>query len=449
MRRRHIASMTDPDLRIRVLSAISQIAAPDWDACANPTPLLAAGKPSSQSTVPTLEPPSPAAKPQRLCAATSSSEARGTAYNPFLSHAFLHALEISGSATARTGWLPQHLVAETAAGATLGVAPCYLKSHSRGEYVFDHSWADAYERAGGNYYPKLQVSVPFTPATGRRLLARTKGPDQEVREIQAALAMGLVQLCETLDSSSVHVTFATEPECDLLGGHGFLRRTDQQFHWNNADYGTFDDFLAALSARKRKTIRRERRDALPPGIEVQWLTGSDLTEAVWDAFFAFYMETGSRKWGRPYLTRAFYSLIGQTMANRILLVMAKRAGRFIAGAINFIGSDTLYGRHWGAIEHHPFLHFELCYYQAIDYAIAHGLQCVEAGAQGEHKLARGYLPVLTHSAHHIADPRLRRAVADYLKHERAYVEAAGRELIEAAPFRKDLSLDGPAERPEP
>jgi predicted N-acyltransferase len=227
----------------------------------------------------------------------------------------------------------------------------------------------------------------------------------------------------------------------MLGERGFLMRTDQQFHWCNAGYATFDDFLAALSARKRKTIKRERRDALAPGIEVQWLTGSDLTETVWDRFFEFYMETGSRKWGRPYLTRAFYSLVGETMGDRVLLVMAKRAGRYIAGAINFIGSHALFGRHWGAVEHHPFLHFELCYYQAIDYAIVNRLATVEAGAQGEHKLARGYMPVTTHSAHYIADGGLRRAIDDYLKRERAYVAAAGRELAEASPFRKDLMIE--------
>ena len=358
-----------------------------------------------------------------------------SAYNPFISHAFLHALEASASATARTGWQPQHLLAESADGTLLGAVPCYLKSHSRGEYVFDRGWAEAYERAGGDYYPKLQVSVPFTPATGRRLLVR---PGADAEPVRSALTAGLLELCRRHEASSVHVTFMPEPECAYLAAQGFLRRTDQQFHWENDGYATFDAFLEALSSRKRKTIKRERREALENGISVHWLTGSDLTEDVWDAFFDFYMETGSRKWGRPYLTRQFYSLIGQTMADRIVLIMAKRAGRWIAGAINFIGSDTLYGRHWGAIEHHPFLHFEICYYQAIEFAIAKKLARVEAGAQGEHKLARGYLPVTTHSAHYIADPSLRRAIADYLARERAYVEAAGEELAAAAPFRKDL-----------
>jgi predicted N-acyltransferase len=347
----------------------------------------------------------------------------------------LHSLEASGSATARTGWQPQHLVAETAEGTIVGAVPCYLKSHSRGEYVFDHGWADAYEHAGGRYYPKLQVSVPFTPATGPRLLVRQAEDD----DVRAALVQGLIELCRRHQASSVHVTFAPKPEWDFLAGHGFLQRTDTQFHWENAGYASFEDFLSALNARKRKTIRRERREALAPGISVHWLTGTDLTEDVWDSFFAFYMETGSRKWGRPYLTRAFYSLVGDRMRDRIVLMMAKRSGRWIAGAINFIGADTLFGRHWGAIEHHPFLHFEMCYYQAIEFAIAKKLARVEAGAQGEHKLLRGYLPTTTYSAHYIADPRLRRAIADFLVRERAGVEAFSAELAAAAPFRKDLA----------
>jgi uncharacterized protein len=365
-----------------------------------------------------------------------ASIAQKIPYNPFISYDFLYALEASGSATARAGWQPQHVLAEGPDGAVHGAVPCYLKSHSQGEYVFDRGWAEAYERAGGQYYPKLQVSVPFTPATGRRLLLRPSPGADRVRE---GLIAGLIELCRRHETSSVHFTFLPEAECRALVGHGFLHRTDQQFHWENAGYAGFDAFLEALSARKRKTIKRERRDALAPGITIHWLTGKDLTEAAWDAFFEFYMETGSRKWGRPYLTRKFYSLIGASMADKIVLMMAKRAGRYIAGAINFIGSDALFGRHWGAIEHHPFLHFELCYYQAIEFAIDRKLKRVEAGAQGEHKLARGYLPVTTHSAHFIADPGLRRAVADYLVRERAYVEAAGQELAAAAPFRKDLA----------
>ncbi|HYI27445.1 MAG TPA: GNAT family N-acetyltransferase [Bradyrhizobium sp.] len=397
--------MSDPELRLRVIPAIDQIAAAAWDSCANPAREDA--EPKSQDQL----------------------------NNPFISHAFLHALEASASATARTGWQPQHLLAEHADGTLAGVVPCYLKSHSQGEYVFDRGWAEAFERAGGDYYPKLQVSVPFTPANGRRLLVRP-GPDAE--PAQAAITAGLLELCRRHEASSVHVTFMPERECAYLASQGFLRRTDQQFHWENGGYATFDAFLEALSSRKRKTIKRERRDALDNGITVHWLTGSDLTEEAWDAFFNFYMETGSRKWGRPYLTRQFYSLIGQSMADRVVLIMAKRAGRWIAGAINFIGSDTLFGRNWGAVEHHPFLHFEICYYQAIEFAIARKLVRVEAGAQGEHKLARGYLPVTTHSAHYIANPSLRRAIADYLERERAYVEAAGDELAAAAPFRKDL-----------
>lgn len=407
-------------LRLRVVPTIGDIPPQAWNACANPA--LPA---QPQAHLQTLDAPS------RLFQQISSP----ATYNPFITHEFLDSLEASGSATARTGWQPQHLIAETEEDGIVGAVPCYLKSHSRGEYVFDHGWADAYERAGGRYYPKLQVSVPFTPASGPRLLVRRAG-DASVR---TALVQALIELCRRHQASSVHVTFAPKAEWDFLADHGFLQRTDVQFHWENTGYGSFEDFLAALNAHKRKTIRRERREALAAGISVHWLTGNDLTEEVWDAFFAFYMDTGSRKWGRPYLTRAFYSLVGERMRDRIVLIMAKRAGRWIAGAINFIGSDTLFGRHWGAIEHHPFLHFEICYYQAIDFAIAHKLARVEAGAQGEHKLWRGYKPATTYSAHYIADPRLRRAIADYLLRERASVEAFGAELAAAAPFRKDLA----------
>jgi predicted N-acyltransferase len=299
--------------------------------------------------------------------------------------------------------------------------------------VFDRGWADAYELAGGRYYPKLQAAVPFTPATGPRLLIRD-GADRDL--VAGALAGGLKALCEATSASSAHVTFAREDEARFLGKQGFLLRNDQQFHWRNDGYKGFEDFLATLNSRHRKAIKRERREALTADITIHWLTGSDITEDAWDAFFAFYMETGSRKWGRPYLTRQFFSLIGETMSRDVLLVMAKRNGRWIAGAINFIGSNTLFGRNWGAVEHHPFLHFEVCYYQAIDFAIQRGLKTVEAGAQGEHKLARGYLPQTTHSAHYIADPDLRRAISDYLKRERAYVVEVGRELTEAGPFRK-------------
>jgi len=415
-----MALMTD-ELRLRVIASIDQVPAAQWDACANPVcanPVVEAKSEGPNDGFEGLR-----------------QKTETIPYNPFISHDFLYACEASGSATARTGWQPQHLIAEGPNDVILGVVPCYLKSHSRGEYVFDRGWAEAYERAGGNYYPKLQVCVPFTPATGRRLLVRP-GPTAE--SIKAALAAGLTELCRRHDASGVHVTFMPEDECRYLSGRSFLERTDQQFHWENGGYATFDAFLEALSARKRKTIKRERRDALANGITIHRLSGKDLTEEVWDAFFDFYMETGSRKWGRPYLTREFYSLIGERMADKVVLVMAKRAGKWIAGAINFVGSDTLFGRHWGCVEQHPFLHFEICYYQAIEYAIAHKLKRVEAGAQGEHKLARGYLPNITYSAHYIADPGLRRAIADYLKRERAYVEAAGEELAAAAPFRKDL-----------
>ncbi|MDP9570999.1 UNVERIFIED_ORG: putative N-acyltransferase [Agrobacterium larrymoorei] len=355
-----------------------------------------------------------------------------TPYNPFISHAFLSALEESGSATAKTGWLGQHLLLERSDGRLMGAVPGYLKNHSRGEYVFDQGWADAFERAGGRYYPKLQCSVPFTPATGPRLL--TTGLD--VAAIQQVLASGLQQVTEKLGISSAHVTFANEDEIEALEDEGFLHRTDQQFHFINEGYRDHSDFLDALSSRKRKTLKKERRSALENGIEIDWLTGSDLTENIWDQFFTFYMDTGSRKWGKPYLTRAFYSLIGERMADDILLVMAKREGKYVAGAINFIGGDALYGRHWGCIEDHPFLHFEVCYHQAIDFALSKGLKRVEAGAQGEHKLARGYTPVTTHSAHYIAHPALRRAIADYLERERSEVEQINDYLEDHSPFRK-------------
>ena len=359
-----------------------------------------------------------------------------SAYNPFVSFDFLNILEESGCAVRKTGWQGHHLRLEDAAGAVLGAVPCYVKSHSQGEYVFDHGWADALERAGGSYYPKLQASVPFTPATGPRLLV-SRIVDSPATK--AVLAGGLKTVTERLGVSSAHVTFAPEDDMKALEGAGFLRRTDQQFHFFNEGYSTYDDFLATLASRKRKALKKERREALADGISIDWLTGSDLTESVWDDFFAFYMDTGGRKWGRPYLTRKFFSLIGERMADDVLLVMAKRAGRYVAGAINFIGSDTLYGRNWGCIEDHPFLHFEVCYHQAIDFAIERKLKVVEAGAQGEHKLARGYRPVTTQSAHFIAHPGLRNAVADYLKRERREVSRMSEYLEEHGPFRKDLA----------
>jgi uncharacterized protein len=354
-------------------------------------------------------------------------------FNPFVSHAFLSSLEDSGCVGAKTGWTPVHVLVEDEAEKLVGAVPCYLKSHSMGEYVFDHSWADAYTRAGGHYYPKLQVSVPFTPATGPRLLVPNGARASEIRSYAIA---GLRALRDQTGASSIHATFLQQDDLDAFAAHGFLRRDDRQFHWLNDGYRSFEDFLAALSSRKRKAIRRERRDALANDVSIEWITGRDITEAHWDAFFAFYMDTGSRKWGRPYLNRSFFSLIGERMAERVLLVMAKRGGRYIAGAINLIGDRRLYGRNWGCIEDHPFLHFEVCYYQAIDFAIARGLDRVEAGAQGEHKLARGYRPVITSSAHDIADPSLRRAVQAYLEQERLYVSEAAEELAEATPFKQ-------------
>ncbi|WP_412033251.1 GNAT family N-acetyltransferase [Nitratireductor aquimarinus] len=365
--------------------------------------------------------------------AGAGPQAAGAPYNPFVSHAFLSSLEESGCAVRESGWLGQHLFLRSEDGALLGAVPCYLKSHSQGEYVFDHGWADAFERAGGHYYPKLQVSVPFTPATGPRLLVRDGIAPDAVRH---ALAEGLKTLTDKLGVSSVHVTFARDEDIAALDDAGFLLRTDQQFHFFNRGYENYDDFLGTLASRKRKALKKERRTALENGIEIEWLTGAGLTEAVWDDFFAFYLDTGSRKWGRPYLNRRFFSLIGERMADDILLVMARREGRYIAGAINFIGSDTLFGRNWGCIEHHPFLHFEVCYHQAIEFAIARGLSTVEAGAQGQHKLARGYEPVTTRSAHYIPHPGLRRAVAQYLELERRDVAEINRVLETHTPFRK-------------
>ncbi|MEO8114259.1 MAG: GNAT family N-acetyltransferase [Phenylobacterium sp.] len=340
------------------------------------------------------------------------------AANPFIRFDFLDAVEAAGCAVERTGWGPQHLSVEDSEGRVAAVLPLYLKSHSQGEYIFDHAWADAYERAGGRYYPKLLSAAPFTPATGARLLVR---PDVDVEQARGLLLGGALTLCERYGASSFHVNFPTEDEWRWMGGQGMALREGQQYHWENRGYGSFDDFLAALSSGRRKTIRRERRDA-QAGLEILALTGADLTEDHWDAFFAFYMDTGSRKWGRPYLTRRFFSLLGERMADRVLLIMARRDGRWIAGALNLIGDDALYGRNWGSLEEVPFLHFELCYYQAIEWAIGRGLARVEAGAQGQHKIARGYLPKPVYSAHYIADPMLRAPVERFLREERAGVE---------------------------
>ncbi|MBY5608778.1 GNAT family N-acetyltransferase [Rhizobium leguminosarum] len=363
----------------------------------------------------------------------ASKTCAAIAYNPFVSHAFLSSLEESGSADAETGWLGHHLLLETGRGELIGALPGYLKNHSQGEYVFDHGWADAFERAGGRYYPKLQCSIPFTPATGPRLLV---AEGLQRLPIQSAIAESLKEVVRRLGISSAHITFVPDEEIGVFEMDGYLHRTDQQFHFINDGYADHEDFLETLASRKRKALRKERRAALENGISIDWLTGRDLTERIWDQFFKFYMDTGGRKWGRPYLTRKFYSLIGERMADDILLVMAKRDGRYIAGAINFIGGDTLYGRHWGSIEDHPFLHFEVCYHQAIDFALSKGLKRVEAGAQGEHKLARGYLPVTTHSAHYVAHAGLRRAIGDYLARERADIEQMSELLSEHSPFRK-------------
>jgi predicted N-acyltransferase len=354
--------------------------------------------------------------------------------DPFVSFDFLDACEASGSAVPREGWAGRHLSMQDETGRVLGVMPLWLKGHSQGEYVFDHSWADAWERAGGRYYPKLLAAVPFTPVTGPRFLAH---PAADAGPVRQALLQGAVALTERLGVSSLHVNFPTREDWDALGEAGLLQRQDMQYVWRNDGYRTFDDFLAALSSSRRKTIRRERREA-NAGLDIRVLTGAGIEEAHWDAFFAFYMDTGSRKWGRPYLTRDFFSRIGRTMADRIALIMAFRDGTPIAGALNLIGRDALYGRQWGALEDVPFLHFELCYYRAIEFAIGRGLARVEAGAQGEHKIARGYLPSPVYSAHFIAHPALRAPVADYLARERPAVDAEIEVMAaELSPFRRD------------
>jgi uncharacterized protein len=387
------------ELTVTVHPRIADIAAADWDACAVPNALTR---------------------------------------NPFVTHAFLKALEDAGTVTPRTGWTPQHLVLTGPDKTVLAVAPAYLKSHSQGEYIFDHGWAEAFQRAGGDYYPKLQIAVPFTPVPGPRFMARP-GVDQNQHQLH--LAAAATELASQNGLSSVHATFVTEAEWQGLADPavGYLQRTDQQFHWMNAGYQTFDDFLGALSSRKRKTIRKEREQAVAAGLEIIHLQGGEITEADWDAFYGFYTDTGSRKWGRPYLNRTFFSLLGATMGEQCLLVMVRREGRLIAGALNLIGGDCLYGRYWGCAEHHPCLHFEVCYYQAIDYAIRHKLARVEAGAQGDHKLARGYLPAATYSLHWISNAGFRKAVDRYLKEERAHVTEQREMLAEFGPFRKVIA----------
>ena len=381
---------------VRAVPAMADIAAADWDRLANP-----------------------------------AAEAR----NPFVAHAFLAALEDAGCVGGRNGWTPRHIVLERD-GQIAGVAPAYLKTHSQGEYTFDHGWADAFQRAGGRYYPKLQIAVPFTPVPGPRFLV---GNGLHAGDNRQQLADGAIAIARKLGVSSLHATFIDQPTAEALGDgkHApFLHRTDQQFHWHNDGYATFDDFLAALSSRKRKTIRKERATALSAGLVVKLLRGAEITQAYWDAFYEFYMDTGGRKWGRPYLNRKFFSLLGQTMGEDCLLIIAERDGRPIAGALNLIGGDCLYGRYWGSNEHHACLHFELCYYQAIEWAITHKLPRVEAGAQGEHKLARGYLPVATHSLHWIENASFRKAVERYLVEERAHMSEQREMLAEYAPYKK-------------
>jgi uncharacterized protein len=389
-----------------VAASVADIGRAAWDAVANP------GWPSDRPL-------------ESNCAGAS------VAYNPFISFDFLDCLEQSGCAAKRTGWEPRHVVLRDADGVVAAAMPLYRKSHSMGEYVFDHGWADAFQRAGGRYYPKLQASVPFTPVTGRRLLAA----GSDVAERERALLNAAADLAGRERASSAHITFMTRDEWELAAECGYLKRVDQQFHFINHGYRDFADFLDSLASRKRKALKRERRDALA-GLTVELVTGADLTESAWDAFFDFYMDTGGRKWGRPYLNRRFFSMVGERMNDRILLALARRGSRYIAGALNFIGSDALYGRYWGAIEHQPFLHFELCYYQAIDWAIAHGLARVEAGAQGEHKLARGYMPTPTYSAHWIVDPGFRRAVSDYLVQERRQSALEVEMLSQHTPFKR-------------
>ena len=383
-------------VEITALASLSDIPARDWDACACP-----------------------------------EAAEGGRPRDPFTTHRFLSALERSGSVGPGSGWQPRYLVARTGNQA-IAVAPLYAKGHSQGEYIFDHNWAHAYEQAGGRYYPKFQVAVPFTPATGRRLLTRP-GWDEIGR---AALVQGAIQLTESHGLSSLHITFCTEEEAEAGAEMGLLHRVTQQFHWENRGYASFEDFLASLSSRKRKTIRKERAQAQAFGGDIVALTGDDLRPEHWDAFWQFYQDTGARKWGSPYLTREFFDLVQEEMRDDVLLVLALRGGRPVAGALNFIGREVLFGRYWGCIEHHPCLHFELCYYQAIDAAIARGLSRVEAGAQGEHKLARGYLPAATHSLHWLRDPGFSDAVERYLEAERAAVAEDIEILTSYGPFRK-------------
>jgi uncharacterized protein len=380
----------DGSVTVRVHAAIAEIPAAAWDACAGDV-------------------------------------------NPSVSYAFLSALEDSGSTTSRTGWAPQHLSLAGAHGAIVGVVPLYAKSHSYGEYVFDYGWADAFERAGGRYYPKLISAVPFTPVPGPRLLLRPDAPPETRDHLIAAM----VELCNRRRISSVHVTFAEQGDAGALAEAGFLQRIGQQFHWANNGYRDFDDYLTALNSRKRKAVRKERREALADGLEIEVLTGSDLKSRHWDAFYRFYLATSDRKWGQAYLNRKFFDLIGERMSENVVLVMAQHGSKYVAGALNLLGKETIYGRNWGSYGDYKFLHFECCYYQAIEFAITRGLRRVEAGAQGTHKLQRGYLPTATYSAHWIPDPGFRRAVAQFLERERLIVERKIEGLAEYSPFRHE------------
>jgi predicted N-acyltransferase len=388
--------MSAQSIEIRLMGGIAEIGQADWDACACPE--TADGSPP---------------------------------HDPFTTYRFLSALEESQSVGQGTGWQQQHLAAFIE-GQLIAVAPLYAKMHSQGEYVFDHNWAHALERAGGSYYPKLQIAVPHTPATGRRFLTRPGFEDVGTQ----ALIQGAVQVTDNNNLSSVHITFCTEQEALSGQDMGLMIRKGQQFHWRNDNYADFDGFLSSLNARKRKNIRKERAQAQGFGGQIQTFTGDEIQPEHWDAFWQFYQDTGARKWGTPYLTRAFFDIAQDTLRDDMALVLAQRDGRWVAGALNFIGADTLYGRYWGCIEHHPCLHFELCYYQAIDIAIAKGLATVEAGAQGEHKLARGYLPTPTWSLHWMRDEGFARAVGDYLQAERDAVDQEIEILTEYGPFKR-------------
>jgi predicted N-acyltransferase len=382
---------------LKVVPSIHKVAVADWDACAG------VGTP---------------------------------AYNPFVRHAFFSALEDSGSVSADAGWQPQHMVLEDGAGKVLACAPLYLKNHSYGEYVFDWGWAEAYQRAGGRYYPKLQCAVPFTPVTGPRLMARGDLDAATQLEAQRALLAGMVELAQQLKVSSLHVTFPTAAEADVMTEMSFLPRIGEQYHWKNEGYGSFDDFLGALSSRKRKTIRKEREIANSAGVKIAPLVGADIKTPHWDAFFRFYMNTSDRKWGQAYLTREFFDLLGQRLGDAVVLVMGADAGRPVCGALNLRGGDTLFGRNWGTVVDVPMLHFEVCYYRAIDFAIEHKLAWVEAGAQGQHKIQRGYLPRRTYSSHWIADRGFKAAVARFLDQERDAVDKDIAALTELGPFRR-------------